>query len=201
MSFYTGFYKIFHRPVEKAYRLTVEGADNIPEGGFIIACNHTAAFDVLVLSAALKRQIRYMAKAELFRIPVVRRLIRALGAYPVNRAGADVASIKTAISFAENGEVVGIFPQGTRRPNVDPRTTEVKSGIGMIAYRAGCSVLPAFIDASAGKTKIFHKTRVIFGEVITNGELGFDKGGKEEYDRAAHLIFGRICELKYGKTE
>ena len=201
MSFYTGFYKIFHRPVEKGYRLTVEGSENIPEGGFIIACNHTANFDVFVLSAALKRQIRYMAKAELFRVPVLRRIVRALGAYPVNRAGADVASIKTAISFIENGEVVGIFPQGTRCPNVDPRTTEIKSGIGMIAYRAGCDVLPAFIDASAGKTKVFHKNRVIFGEVIKNVELGFDKGGKEEYDRASHLIFDRICELKYGKSE
>ena len=121
-KFYRGIYKIFHRPVKAVYRLKVEGAENIPEGGCILASNHTSVMDALVLSAAVGgRQIRYMAKSELFRVPLFGRLIRSLGAYPVDRGGADVRSIKTAISLIGDGEMLGIFPQGTRRSGVDPR--------------------------------------------------------------------------------
>ena len=70
--------------------------------------------DVVVLAAALPRQPRYMAKKELFKIPLLSQLIRALGAFPVDRGGADVSSIKKSIAMIEGGEVVSVFPQGHR---------------------------------------------------------------------------------------
>ncbi len=195
-AFYRRFYKIFRRPVKTAFRVRVDGAENIPSGGFILACNHTSLTDVLVLSEAMGgRQIRYMAKKELFRIPLFGALLRALGAYSVNRGGSDVHSVKTAISFIENGEVLGIFPQGTRCPRVDPRQTEVKGGLGLIAYHTKADVLPAFIDNVGRRTRIFRRNRVIFGELIKYEELGLTGGGVKEYRAAARFVFDRICGL------
>lgn len=201
MTFYQWIYKTFEPAVSALYRIEVHGAENIPEDGVIVASNHTSFADVLVLSAAAKRQVRYMAKKELFKIPLLAPLIRALGAYPVNRGGPDVSSIKRTIELIGQGELIGIFPQGHRYGGQDPRTTEIKAGIGMIAYRTKVPVLPVFLDSSCGKTRMFRKNIVTFGEPIRFEELEFVKGGMTEYTRAAQIIFDRVCEIKYGKSE
>ena len=81
MSFYTWFYKTFEPFVSWLYRIDAHGVENIPDGGAILASNHTSFSDVLVISAASKRQVRYMAKKELFKTPLA-PLIKALGAFP-----------------------------------------------------------------------------------------------------------------------
>ena len=202
MSFYKTMYKIFAAPVRWVYRLRSVGVENIPETGCILASNHTAFSDVLIISAAAKRQVRYMAKKELFKIPLLAQLITGLGAYPVNRGGADVGSIKRTIHMLEEeGELIGIFPQGHRHGRVDPRTTEVKGGIGMIAYHTKSDIIPAFVDSKRGKTGMFRRNTVIFGKPIPYDALGFVNGGVKEYQSAAELIFRKVCALKYGEEE
>lgn len=201
MSFYKTMYKIFAAPVRWVYRLRSVGVENIPETGCILASNHTAFSDVLIISAAAKRQVRYMAKKELFKIPLLAQLITGLGAYPVNRGGADVGSIKRTINMLEEGELIGIFPQGHRHGRVDPRTTEVKGGIGMIAYHTKSDVIPAFVDSKRGKTGMFRRNTVIFGTPIPYADLGFVNGGVKEYQHAAEYIFKKVCALKYGEEE
>lgn len=201
MSFYKTMYKIFAAPVRWVYRLRSVGVENIPETGCILASNHTAFSDVLIISAAAKRQVRYMAKKELFRIPLLAQLITGLGAYPVNRGGADVGSIKRTIHMLEEGELIGIFPQGHRHGRVDPRTTEVKGGIGMIAYHTKSDVIPAFVDSRRGKTGMFRRNTVIFGTPIPYADLGFVNGGVKEYQHAAEYIFKKVCALKYGEEK
>lgn len=193
-------YKLFAGPVKYLYRIRAVGVENIPDGGCIIAANHTAFSDVLLISAAAKRQVRYMAKAELFKTPL-KPLISALGAYPVSRGGADVGSIKKTIALLGEGELVGIFPQGHRYGKQDPRETEIKSGIGMIAYHAKTTIVPVFIDNKRGKTGILRRNTVIFGKAIAYEELGYTSGGKVEYMNAAKCVFRRVCELKYGKAD
>ncbi len=199
MSFYSTIYKVFGPIVRALYRIEAVGKENIPEGGVILASNHTAFSDVLVISAAANRQVRYMAKKELFRIPLLKQLITALGAYPVDRGGADVRSIKQTISMLESGELIGIFPQGTRQGGKDPRETEVKGGIGMIAYHTKSPILPVFISNNRMKTGILRKNTVTFGSVIPFEKLGFEKGGSKEYQQCAEKVFGEICALHYGK--
>lgn len=199
MSFFGFIYKVFHRPIRGLWRVSSEGTENIPETGCILVCNHTSFSDVLVLEIASTRQVFFMGKAELFKIPVLKQLISALGAFPVNRGGADITSIKRTISEIQSGKVVGIFPQGTRHPFVDPRETEVKGGVGMIAYRAKADILPVFIDGAAGRTKIFRKNKVIFGKLIKFDEIPFEVDGKKDYEGATRYVFAKACELKYGE--
>jgi len=194
-------YNIFAAPVRWVYRVRAVGVENIPQTGCILASNHTAFADVLILSAAAKRQVRYMAKKELFKIPLLSPLITALGAYPVNRGGADVGSIKRTIRMLEEGELIGIFPQGHRHGRKDPRTTEVKGGIGMIAYHTKADVIPVFLDSRRGKTSLLRRNTVIFGEPVPYAELGFVNGGVKEYQDAAERIFRKVCALKYGEEE
>ena len=199
MSFYRTMYKIFAPIFRCMYRLQIVGVENIPQRGCILASNHTSFADVLIISAAARRQVRYMAKKELFKIPLLSQLITGLGAYPVNRGGADVGSIKRTIHMLEEGELIGIFPQGHRHGKVDPRTTEVKGGIGMIAYHTKSDVIPAFVDSKRGKTSAFRRNTVIFGEPIPYDTLGFVNGGVKEYQNAAEMIFRKVCALKYGE--
>ena len=196
MSYYETIYKIFAPLVIRLYRIETVGAENIPETGAILASNHTAFSDVLVISAAAKRQVRYMAKKELFATPLA-PLIKSLGAYPVDRGGSDVASIKRTISLVEGGELVGIFPQGHRYGRRDPRTTEIKPGVGMFAYHTKAPVVPVFISNKRMKTGMFRKNTVTFGRPISFEELGFTGGGRSEYSSAARIIFDRVCGLYY----
>lgn len=200
MNFYEWVIKNLRKPVMALYRIKVVGAENIPEGGCLVAANHTAFSDVILVTAAIGKQVKYMAKAELFKTPL-KPLITALGAFPVQRGGADVGSIKKAISLLEEGELVSIFPQGHRHGRKDPRFTEIKSGIGMVAYHAKCSVLPVFIDNKRMKVGMFRKNTVIIGKPIDFSELGFESGGKIEYMNASKTVFRRVCELKYGSAD
>lgn len=196
MKFYEGIYKVFVKPVRWFYRLRVTGAENVPlEGGCLLCANHTSMHDVVALAAALERQPRYMAKKELFKIPLLAQFVRALGAYPVDRGGADVGSIKRSIAMIKDGELVSMFPQGHRRKGVPARGSEVKSGAGLLAYRSGAPVIPAYIKTDGYRVKPFRVTEIIIGELISNDALGFEKGGNEEYTRASQIIFDAICDL------
>ena len=194
--FYRIIYAIFVHPVRALFRIRVTNPERMPpSGGCIICANHTSMLDVMILSAGLHRQIRYMAKKELFSVPIVRHLVTALGAYPVDRGGADVASIKRTIAFLENGELVGIFPQGTRRPGVNPAETPVKSGVGMIEWHSRATVVPAYIRTKGNRVRMFQKTELILGEPIPFDAFGFEGGGSAQYKRATERVFHDICAL------
>ncbi len=198
MSAYSKFHKILKGPVKLVFGLKVHGVENLPEdeAGYLVCANHTSLLDVFLIAVAIeKRQVMFMAKAELFKIPVLKSIIKSLGAFPVNRGGADLASVKRTIGLLKEGNLVGIFPQGTRQRHVDPRTTEVKHGVGMFSYRAGTGVIPIFIKTKDNHVRLFKKTDLYIGESIKNEELGFEGGGMEEYTAAAEKIFDRICTI------
>lgn len=193
---YDGVVKLFGGPVRALFRIKAYGTENIPrDRGVLICPNHTALWDVLVMSASTDVQIRYMAKKELFKIPVLGWLIKALGAFPVDRKGGDVAAIRKTVSILGEGSHVGIFPQGTRHPHKNPRDTEVRHGVGLIAYRAKCDVLPVYIKTKGNHVRPFKKTEIHFGTPIPFEKLCFSEGGKDEYKKASELIFDRVCTI------
>ncbi len=184
-------------PIIKFFlKVHAHGTENIPkEGGVLICSNHIAIRDVFVIAVSAKRQIKFIAKKELFGVPLLGRIIRALGAVPVDRKGADVAAVRTSIGLLERGDLVSVFPQGHRNPGVDPAKTEIKNGAALIAYRSGADVIPAFISVKKHKYGLFKRVDLYFGAPIHNSELGFVNGGTEEYKAAGAKIFSSIIDL------
>ena len=193
--FYNIIWHIFVWPVRLIFPVRAVNPEKLPKDGCILCANHTSMLDVLILSASTGRQIRYMAKAELFRIPLLKQLITALGAYPVNRSGADVSSIRRTISMIEEGAVVGIFPQGTRHPGADPAGTPIRHGVGMIAWHAKCPLVPAFIRTKNNRVRPFCRSELIIGDPIPFDGLGFSEGGRAEYKAASEKVFTELCAL------
>ena len=177
-------------------RLNPVGLENIPENGGILFCsNHIGAIDVISIAACTKRQISFVAKKELFSIPLLGKLITALGAIKIDRGGNDVGAIKASISAAENGGAVAIFPQGHRYPGINPATTPKRHGAALIAYRSKCDVIPVCLQMKGGKYAPFRKVNVIFGKPIPNSSFGFEKGGHDEYEKATDLMFSEVIKL------
>ena len=177
-------------------RLNPQGIENIPEDGGILFCsNHIGALDVIAIAACTNRQISFVAKKELFSIPLLGKLITVLGAIKIDRSGNDVGAIKASISAAENGGAVAIFPQGHRYPGINPATTPKRNGAALIAYRSGCDVIPVCIQMKNGKYGLFRKIDVVFGEKIENSKFDFKNGGRDEYDKATELMFDKVVAL------
>ena len=100
-----------------AYRLRPRGLENLPaNGGFVLACNHVSSFDPWPLGMPLwpKRQLRFMAKSELYWWPLT-IVLNGAGAFPVKRGQRDAQAIETAVELVRGGNVVAMFPEGTRR--------------------------------------------------------------------------------------
>ncbi len=196
----TGAYKFIYTKLKWAikfiYQLKFVGTENEPDEGPLLVCsNHISAADPFLVSAATRNQISYMAKKELFRIPVLRSILYSAGSFPVDRKGSDVGAVKKAIAILNEGGRVGIFPQGTRRPGEDPRSTEVKNGAAMIAARTGVDILPVFVHRKNNTPRLFRKTTVIVGKPIKFSELNYDPEKNGEYARISQLIFDEVCKL------
>lgn len=123
------------------FRGQVHGIENVPrQGPLLVVANHASDFDPPIVSCAVRRPVSYMAKEELFKVPVFSSAIRAYGAYPVKRGSADRSAIRSALEQLENGWAVGIFLQGTRTS--DGRIPAPKLGAALIAAKAQAPLLP-----------------------------------------------------------
>ncbi len=133
------------------FRLRSEGVENLPEGGFVLAANHVSNFDPWPLGMPLfpKRQLRFMAKVELFK-PVLGPIIRNGGAFPVRRGERDREAIETAVELVRAGEIVVMFPEGTRRRKGLRKRFQPKvhSGAARIALAAEAPLVPAAIGGT-----------------------------------------------------
>lgn len=192
----TGFFKTI-------FALEVHGEDNIPlDGRYVLVSNHISNADVIMLAVTCKRPISFMAKKELFMIPLFAQLIRALGAFPVNRKGSALSALKTAVKRLEAGETVGMFPQGTRQRGKSVYDTEFKTGAAFCAYRASAGYIPAYIKTKDQRFGLFKKTEIFYGEPTEFAALPFAAGGSKEYEAVTELIKSSIEQLEvkaYGK--
>lgn len=119
----------------------IYGAENVPQQGpLVVVSNHASDFDPPILSCCMRRPVAYMAKEELFKVPVLRQAILLYGAYPVNRGSADRSAIRSALHYLEQGWITGIFLEGTRTK--DARIHKPKLGAALIAAKAKVPLLP-----------------------------------------------------------
>jgi 1-acyl-sn-glycerol-3-phosphate acyltransferase len=146
------------------WRMRVYGGENVPKDGpVIVACNHVSYFDPPVLGTASPRRIQYMAKEELFRIPVLGPAIHAVGAYPVDRKGSATSAIKRSVEVLREGGAIGIFPEGGR--NITG-TAEARGGVALLASLGKAPVVPARLVGTSSAKRLT-QFRVYFGRPLS----------------------------------
>ena len=129
------------------FRGKIYGAENVPQSGaVIIVSNHASYFDPPIVSSCVRRPVAYMAKEELFKVPVLAQAIKLYGAYPVSRGTADRNAIRAALEYLENGWAVGVFLEGTR--TLDGRISDPKRGAALLAAKAKAPFLPVCLWGS-----------------------------------------------------
>ena len=172
------------------FGLRVVGAERVPlSGGLIVACNHISNFDPPLLGVSVPRPVSYMAKKELFAMPVLGWLISHLHAFPVDRQAGGTAALRASLRMIKEGACVGVFPEGGRNVTGD---NELKAGAAFLAAASGAPVVPAAIVGTR-RLRPFHRVTVVFGEpfhVRRNRESdgdGLEKGAGEIMQRIREL--------------
>jgi 1-acyl-sn-glycerol-3-phosphate acyltransferase len=180
------------------YRLRARGLENLPrEGGYVLACNHVSNFDPWAIGVPLwpKRFLRFMAKSELYWFPLG-TIINGAGAFPVHRGQHDTVAMDTAIRLAREGNIVTMFPEGTRRRKGLMKRHEARprSGAARIALEAGVPLIPAAVKGTDGLRRLA-KLRVAYGPPVDIDDL---RGGEvaEAAQEATVRLMARINELE-----
>ncbi|WP_414548706.1 lysophospholipid acyltransferase family protein [Anabaena sp. CCY 0017] len=129
------------------FRGRIYGVENVPKSGkLVVVSNHASYFDPPIVSNCVRRPVAYMAKEELFEVPVLAQVIKLYGAYPVSRGTADRNSIRAALDYLDHGWAVGVFLEGTRTPN--GRIADPKRGAALLAAKAKAPFLPVSLWGS-----------------------------------------------------
>jgi len=181
------------------FNIKVFGRNYLPkDGGVIIASNHLSYLDPIVLGVASWRRLNFMAKKELFDNRAFSLLIKSLGAFPLERENSRglTQAIKEALTRLRQGKVLVIFPEGSR--SLSGKIQKALGGVGLIAYKAGCPVVPALIKGTdevlpykAKFVHLFKPISVHFGRAIRPGNT--DK--KESYQIFADRVMEEIVKL------
>lgn len=167
------------------FRCKVVGSDNIPkQGGVIIAANHLSLWDPPLAATFVPRYVHFMAKEELFKIPVFGYVIRKLRSFPVRRGASDRAAIRAAITLLNDGHCLGLFPEGTRSKTGAIRKAE--SGLALIALKAGVPVVPTAVIGTnkiMSKSDFLPKLEVRYGKPIQFVSDQTDKVALQEFSQ------------------
>jgi 1-acyl-sn-glycerol-3-phosphate acyltransferase len=173
------------------------GTENVPaDGPFLVAASHKSYLDPPLVGACIRRELRYFSKRELFSNPVFGWLIRAYGAVPVERVGADRRALALALEILARGEGLLVFPEGTRirRPGVG----EAKPGIGMLAVRSGAPVVPVWAGTTwAPHRSLLHRVPVHlrFGAPLRFAPPAGPAMARPAYEEATAVIMAAIARL------
>ncbi|HJU37893.1 MAG TPA: lysophospholipid acyltransferase family protein [Gaiellaceae bacterium] len=181
------------------FRLRVQGRDNLPaSGGYVLACNHVSNLDPWPLGLPLwpRRWLRFMAKAELYWWPA-RYVLEGAGAFPVHRGLGDRQAIETAVRLARDGNVVVMFPEGTRRRKgvAKRHVARPRSGAARIALEAGVPLVPAAV-AGTDRLLTLGPLRIAYGAAVEIDDLRTNEDVRHASQEATERLMARIAELE-----
>ena len=185
--FLYGLFMLVLKPILRLlFRMHISGAENVPATGpVVIAPNHKSFYDSFFIAVALKRRVHFMGKAELF-VGVRGRLFLALGGFPVKRGESDSEAIATAQAILARGDILSLFPEGTRVRDPEALGTP-KRGAARLAIEAGAPMVPAAITGTEKrKLPLPRRVQVSFGEPIPVDHLAATP------EDAASLIDGAV---------
>jgi 1-acyl-sn-glycerol-3-phosphate acyltransferase len=168
-------------------RLRVIGKQNVPTEGPVVLCaNHTSLLDPPLLGSPLHRKVHFMAKAELFDVPVLGTVISKVGAFPVKRGGVSRESIRLATSLLKEGKVMGIFPEGSRSNSGGMG----QKGAASLALKSGATVVPVAI---IGNYSFFRRMTIVYGNPVDLSE--FAGASSDDLEQATNKIMAYIRHM------
>jgi len=191
------FAKVMFRFQFKLMGWTIQGVENMPaEGPVILAINHISLWDPLVAASSLPRKVSFMAKEELFSIPVLGKILPKLGAFPVKRGQGDMNAIRQSLAILKEGRVLGLFPEGTRSKN-----GEIQKGLpGMVLLmeKSKASVVPIKMFGTRNLlTKGWGNIVVVVGKPMTAQMLQAPEGVENRREWIADRIMQAMLELSF----
>ncbi|ADC51115.1 1-acyl-sn-glycerol-3-phosphate acyltransferase [Alkalihalophilus pseudofirmus OF4] len=173
------------------YKVEVIGAENLPaDGGVLLCCNHISNLDPPLLGAYISRPIRYMAKQELFEKPILKSLLPKLGAFPVRRGMSDKQALRKGMDFLKQGEMLGLFPEGTR--SKDGKLGKGLAGAGFFALRTNAAVVPCAI---VGPYKKGQPLKLIYGKPMDFEQIRLEKRSADDATAIIMDEIGQLIEL------
>ena len=179
-------------PIRRLFRFKSKGEENLPrEGGYVLSANHMSNIDPWPLGLPLypDRQLRFMAKSEMYKRPL-KWILEPAGAFQVRRGTGDEEAMQRAVELAKAGEVVAIFPEGTRRNKgaVKRHKARPRSGAARVALQAGVPLVPAAIGGTESLMKL-GPLRVAYGLPVQLDDLK-----DMELRKAAKIATERLME-------
>ena len=181
--------------VKLIYRVKINGIENLKDDQpFIISANHIHIFDPVILATLTKRQIFFLSKKELFEKKLFAKFFGTVGVIPIDRDNTDIKAIKSCFRVIRAGNILGIFPEGTRVKTVD--INNMKKGVALIALKNKVNILPIHIE---GTYRIFSKITVdIYPMIEINNFENMEDS--EAIDKLTEELFNQIYQVKYGNT-
>ena len=170
------------------YQFRVIGKENLPsEGGVLLCTNHIHNFDPIVVGITSPRPIHFMAKEELFTVPILGKIMPLINAFPVKRGLSDRGALRTGLGILKEGNVLGLFPEGTRSKTGE--LGEGLAGAGFFALRSNAHIVPCAI---IGPYKPFKRLKFVYGKPIDMEEYRKNKATPEQ---TTELIMMEINKL------
>lgn len=192
---YRFFKLILGLPFRLIYRIKIIGADNEPDGPFIVSANHMSYADPFIEGVCLKTQITYIAKSSLERFRIIKWFFSTVGVIPIKREESDVAAIRKSVAALKGGKVIGIYPQGTRIPLKPPYKEDAMGGLGLLVSLAKCPVLPMAIVTKAHRPRPFRKTLVVIGKPLSYETVTEENGVHRSKQEMAEFCFSETVRL------
>lgn len=175
------------------YRISIVGLEEVPKDStFIVCSNHISMLDMFLFGPRLPMKIYFMAKEELFKVPVLKAIMKGLCAYPVKRGHGDMQAAKTTLKLLKEGKTIGIFPEGHRR-NKSGEKLKPKSGAILFAMESGVQILPVGVF---GNYRLFSKLRVVYGKPYYPAPQEGEKPSKAQMQELANELMDKIYALE-----
>ena len=195
--------RLFYKALLKTvFGLEIIGKGNLPKKGpYIIVSNHVSYADPAVVGVACNTSfVTFMAKRELFEVPVFGSWVKAVGCIPIERYSGSPAPLKKAVKKLKAGGVLGMFPEGTRSP--DGSFRKAQPGIGIIVLKSGAPVIPCYIEGSrealpvGKKWPVPHKIRATIGKPVDIPESLALGEKRKVYESVGEKVMEAISRLK-----
>ena len=182
---------LVHTACSIVFRIKKVGEENVPkEGAYVMCANHMSNWDAPILVSSTKRKMYVMAKAELFKNKFIKWLAKKVLVFPVKRGQRDIESLKFSLKVLKEGEILMLFPEGTRKGM--EKNVKTQNGAAFMALRAGVPIIPVGIK---GNMKPFTKVTINYGKPLEFKEYYSNKPEKEVLDRVSKEIMDNIIML------